>query len=112
MLRPTAKEVKPLNDYKLFIVFDNGEKKYFDVKPYISGNWYRELVDPVYFKSVFSNGFTIEWANGQDICPDDLYYNSVDIDEVAPMSDEIEVIKRGEEQYKKGEVYSHNDVWL
>lgn len=34
------------------------------------------------------------------------------IDEVVPMSDEIEAIKRGEEQYKKSEVYSHNNVWL
>ena len=30
-----------------------------------------------YFNRVHTNGFNIEWPNGQDICPDDLYYNSI-----------------------------------
>ncbi len=77
MLRPTAKEVVPMPDYKLRIEFDNGEVKVFDVKPYIKGNWYSELKDPVYFNSVFTNGYSVEWKNGQDLCPDELYFNSV-----------------------------------
>lgn len=77
MLRPTAKAVIPMNDFMLRISFDNGETKMFDVKPYIRGNWYGELSNAAYFKSVFANGYTVEWANGQDICPDELYYNSV-----------------------------------
>lgn len=76
MLRPTAKTVVPMNDFMLRVSFDNGETKDFDVKPYIRGNWYGELSDATYFKSVFANGYTVEWANGQDICPDELYYNS------------------------------------
>ena len=77
MLRPTAKIVKPLTDYKLEIEFDSGEKKIFDVKPYIKGEWYSELQDIEYFNSVFTNEYTVEWPNGQDICPDELYYNGV-----------------------------------
>lgn len=77
MLRPTAKTVVPMKDYILRIFFDNGETKDFDVKPYICGGWYGELENPAYFKSVFANGYTVEWADGQDICPDELYYNSV-----------------------------------
>ena len=77
MLRPTAKTVVPMKDYMLRVSFDNGETKDFDVKPYIRGNWYGELANPAYFKSVFANGYTVEWADGQDICPDELYYNSV-----------------------------------
>ncbi|MCH5265942.1 MAG: DUF2442 domain-containing protein [Lachnospiraceae bacterium] len=77
MLRPTAKSVIPLSDYMLRIEFDNGESKIFDVKPYIKGNWYSELSDPVYFKSVTINGYSVEWANGQDLCPDELYFDSV-----------------------------------
>ena len=61
----------------LGVSFDNGETKDFDVKPYIRGNWYGELANPAYFKSVFANGYTVEWADGQDICPDELYYNSI-----------------------------------
>ena len=77
MLRPTAVHVEPLDNYFISVLFDNGEKKEFDVKPYIKGTWYGELADPVYFSSVMTNGYSVEWANGQDLCPDELYYNSV-----------------------------------
>ncbi|USF29324.1 DUF2442 domain-containing protein [Clostridium sp. MD294] len=40
MLRPKPIEVTPLNNYKLSLVFDNGEHKIFDVKPLISGKWF------------------------------------------------------------------------
>ena len=77
MLRPTAIEVTPLENYNLLIKFDNGEKKVFDVKPYISGSWYEELSNKSYFRAVMVDGFTVVWPNGQDICPDDLYCLSV-----------------------------------
>ena len=28
-----------------------------------------------------------------------------------PLADEIEVIKNGEEDYKKGNIFSHDEVW-
>ena len=77
MLRPTAVAVTVERDYTLRITFDNGEVKLFDVKPYIRGAWYSELEDPKYFSSVRTNGYTVEWANGQDLCPDELYFNSI-----------------------------------
>jgi len=73
MLRPTAVKVIPKDNYILEITFDNGEVKLFDVKPYIQGEWYSQLADYSYFKSVSVDGFTVAWANGQDICPDELY---------------------------------------
>ena len=82
MLRPTAIKVFPLDNYRLKILFDNNETKIFDVKPYIKGNWYSELSDLNYFQSVFTNGYTVEWANGQDICPDELYYDSIFYNEI------------------------------
>ena len=58
------------------IEFDNGEKKLFDVKPYIKGSWFGKLKNESYFKTVKVNGYNIEWLDGQDICPDDLYFNA------------------------------------
>ena len=55
------------------VVFDNGEKKYFDVEPYIKGEWYGQLRSFEYFKRVTTDGFTVIWPDGQDICPDELY---------------------------------------
>lgn len=80
MLRPTAKNVVAKDDYMLDIEFDNGEKKEFDVKPYIKGDWYGKLQDVSYFKAVEADGFTVAWPDGQDICPDELYQMSIALD--------------------------------
>ena len=49
MLRPTAISVTVQKDYTLKVIFDNGETKIFDVKPYIKGSWYSQLKDFSYF---------------------------------------------------------------
>ncbi|MBD5541191.1 MAG: DUF2442 domain-containing protein [Lachnospiraceae bacterium] len=73
MLRPTAVQVEAICAYQILVVFDNGEKKRFDVEPYIKGEWYGKLRSFEYFKRVFTDGFTVVWPDGQDICPDELY---------------------------------------
>ena len=73
MLRPTATKVLPQQDYNISVTFDNGEIKLFDVKPYIKGSWYGMLKDESYFRRVRTDGFTVVWPEGQDICPDELY---------------------------------------
>ncbi len=75
MLNPTLKKVEPLPDYKLKLLYENGELKIFDVKPYISGDWYGMLKDKDYFNTVhiISSGTGIEWLDGQDIAPHELY---------------------------------------
>lgn len=77
MLRPTVIRVEPREDYWLYLEFDNGEKKLFDVNPYIKGAFYGQLANMEYFQTVKPNGFSVEWPNEQDICPDNLYYDSI-----------------------------------
>ena len=77
MLRPTAIKVVPQSNKTLIITFDDASVKIFDVAPYIKGSWYEKLKDPLYFNRVKTDGFTVVWPDGQDICPDELYYNSV-----------------------------------
>ena len=77
MLRPTVIYVEPREDYLLYLEFDNGEKKFFDMKPYIKGDFYGQLANKEYFQKVKANGFSVEWPKEQDICPDNLYYDSV-----------------------------------
>ena len=79
MKRPTAIEVVPQSDYCLLVTFDNNEKRVFDVKPYLDFKPYNELKIPAIFRTVKPAGLSIEWVRGQDICPDELYYNSVPI---------------------------------
>ena len=79
-MRPKAIDVKPLKNYMLELLFDNGEKKRFDVKPYLKFNLFKELENEKQFKKVKIAGLSIEWENGADICPDELYNNSEKID--------------------------------
>ena len=76
MIYPKATEVFPLADYKLRVKFDNGEEKIFDVKPYIKGEWFSELLDPDVFNAVQVEGLSVAWPDGQDIAPDCLYLNA------------------------------------
>lgn len=78
-MRPKATKVKPLQNYMLEIEFDNGEKKKFDVKPYLNHKAFEDLKDIEIFNSVKIAGLSIEWENGADICPDELYNNSCEI---------------------------------
>ena len=75
-MNPKAIDVKVLKDYKLEIIFDNDEKRIFDVKPYLKFKLFEELKDEKKFKKVKIAGLSIEWENGADICPDELYNNS------------------------------------
>ncbi|GHV13427.1 hypothetical protein AGMMS49938_07980 [Fibrobacterales bacterium] len=75
MLQPKICRVEPLGGYKLLLYYETNKKKVFDVSPYISGSWYGHLKDLNYFKSVrlCDNGFGVEWSEGQDIAPHELY---------------------------------------
>ena len=79
MLQPKIVEVKPLDNYKLFLVFDTNEEKIFDVTPYILGEWYEKLLDIQYFNTVHVSGNTVEWEGGQDIAPHELYELAVNV---------------------------------
>ena len=73
MLRPTATQVIPEANYHILVTFDNGEIKRFDVRPYIQGAWFGMLKNEQYFRRVNTDGYTVVWPEGQDICPDELY---------------------------------------
>lgn len=80
-MRPKAIAVRPLDNYNLLIKFNNGETKVYDAKPLIKGDWFGQLKNPAIFNTVHIAGLSVEWAGGQDVCPDDLYYSSTPIDE-------------------------------
>ena len=77
MLQPNVTKVTPMSDYRLLVEYETGEQRIFDVKPYISGEWYGELKDEKVFCSVKPCGSTVEWEDGQDIAPHELYELSV-----------------------------------
>ena len=76
-MNPRVKAVKPNPDYTLTLQFTNGEIKSFDMRPYLDKGIFRELKDLRSFNSVKSCLGSVQWQNGQDLCPDTLYEDSV-----------------------------------
>ena len=75
-MNPRVKKVIANDDFTLTIIFVSGEKKNFNVKPYLNKGIFVQLRDKQYFKRVKIENGTISWPNGQDFCPDTLYENS------------------------------------
>lgn len=73
----SVKKVKPLENYKLLLTFENDEIRIFDMKPYLNKGIYKELKDVSVFKSVKVSFDTIEWNNEADIDPETLYEDSL-----------------------------------
>ena len=74
---PTLKAVKPLDDYKLMLVFGKNEIRIYDFKPNLSHKFYNSLTDIKLFNSVSVIDDEIVWVTGQDFCPHTLYDHSV-----------------------------------
>lgn len=72
-----VKDVKTMNDYQLLLTFENGEKKVFDMKPYLDKGIFKELKDEKKFRSVRVSFDSIQWSNQADIDPEVLYEKSV-----------------------------------
>jgi len=68
-------DVQYLNDYRLIITFENGEKRVVDLKNRLDGPIFEPLKEIDYFKqvSVDKELGTITWPNGADKAPDTLY---------------------------------------
>ena len=74
-----VKDVEPQDNYILLLTFENGEKRQFDMKPYLNLGVFRELKDIRLFKTVKPSFDSIEWDNEADFDPEVLYQKSVRI---------------------------------
>jgi hypothetical protein len=64
---------KVLEDYNIWLQFQDGESKTIDFKPMIGKGVSAALLDLEYFKmATIDNGGGLEWPNGMDFCPNYL----------------------------------------
>lgn len=65
-------EVIPQEDYRLEIVFDDGERAIVDVKPLMKRQVFKPLMDKAFFRQVkIDRKFGgVQWPNGADVCAD------------------------------------------
>jgi len=76
-MTPQVIDVEAKENYQLILTFDNKEVRIFDMKPYINrSNFFKQLEDEDYFKTVRVSLGSIQWKNGQDLSPYTLYSKS------------------------------------
>ena len=73
------KDVESHDNYILLLTFENGEKRKFDMKPYLDLGIFQELKDVAMFNTVRTSFDSIEWENEADLDPEILYQDSIEI---------------------------------
>ena len=66
-------DVDYIKDYELLVTFSDGNKKKVDLRPYLTGEVFGELLNKEKFVQYGLTRITIEWANGADLAPEFLY---------------------------------------
>jgi len=68
-----VKDAKYINNYKIHLIFNNGEPKTVDLWNQLNGKVFEPLRNLDYFQSFKIRFNTIEWENGADFAPEFLY---------------------------------------
>ncbi|MBX3730287.1 MAG: DUF2442 domain-containing protein [Candidatus Sumerlaeia bacterium] len=76
-MNPRVSQVHPGANYCLALRFTNGESGIYDCSGLLEIGVFRELTDEEYFRQASVLDGTVAWPNGQDICPDTLYLDSL-----------------------------------
>ncbi|MCX7012933.1 MAG: DUF2442 domain-containing protein [Candidatus Sumerlaeota bacterium] len=72
-MNPYVDQVHPLDDYRLEVVFENGERRIFDVKPYLQRGVFVRLQNRAACRGARVVAGSVEWPGGVDLSYDTLY---------------------------------------
>jgi len=68
--------VQAVADYGLLLTFNSGERRRFDMRPYLHYPVFRRLQNPAYFLLARVDYGTVVWPGDIDIAPETLYDRS------------------------------------
>ncbi len=74
-------QAKP--NFSLIIGFENGEKRYFDMKPYMDQKPWLRLKESDTFLQAFVQNGSVAWPGNMDIDPETLYEYSKNLEKQA-----------------------------
>ena len=74
---PAVTNAQPKENYHLLLTFENGEKRIFDMKPYLEIGIFQFLKNQKVFNSVRVVFDSIEWVNEADFDPEILYQKGI-----------------------------------
>jgi Protein of unknown function (DUF2442) len=77
VMNPDVVAVTPQADYFLLVTFKTGERKTFDVKPYLQFPAFQKLKKPGFFEKAHVEYGTVVWDENTDLSPDSLFLEGV-----------------------------------
>jgi Protein of unknown function (DUF2442) len=77
VMNPDVIAVTAQADYRLLVTFKTGERKSFDVKPYLQYPAFQKLTKPGYFEKAHVEYGTVVWDENTDLSPDSLFLEGV-----------------------------------
>ena len=69
--------VETVADFKLLLTFTSGERRRFDMRPYLDYPVFHRLKNPGYFSLARVDYGTVTWPGDIDIAPETLYEGSI-----------------------------------
>jgi hypothetical protein len=76
-MNPKVIKVQPESGYMLSLWFENGEKRRFDMRPYLDYEVFRPLKEWEVFSTATIFLGSVAWANDSDLSYDTLYLEGV-----------------------------------
>ena len=70
-------EMEPLQDYRMLLTFENGEKRLYDAAPLLEKPVCASLKDMSFFAQVKAVYGTVVWSDGIDVALEHLYECSI-----------------------------------
>ncbi len=75
-MNPYVLSVESLANYRLNLTFENGERRIFDVKPYLQRGVFVRLQNRAIFGAMRVAAGSVEWPGELDLSYDTLYIES------------------------------------
>lgn len=73
IMSPRIRHARPAADFTLEVEFETGERRWFDVTPYLHRGVFVRLQDRAVFRSARVVAGSVEWPGGVDLSYDTLY---------------------------------------
>jgi hypothetical protein len=84
-MNPFVMSVRTQDDYVLDLLFDNGERRLFDVKPYLTLGVFARLKNLALFRRARVVSGSVEWPDDLDLSYDTLYLESLPLERPDPV---------------------------
>lgn len=75
MKTPRIKTASTLDDHTLMVVFENNDKRKYDIQPLLSKTMFEPLNNPAFFKAfnIENGGYAITWNENTDLSEHELW---------------------------------------